>query len=730
MAILEHVRSLEYFAALDWPGTSQADPERRRLIGELQSRIDSYYNWILMTNRLARWRVAYNTNYGQRGQHSSNFVTAGGEKGELSFLMSNEYRNLVQHTMVMATQSRTALETVATNTDSKSKSQSYVAKGLVEYYRRDGKIDANAYQAGETALVLDTGWVFNEWDIMMGMEVAADMDSGELLRQGDIKTRARTPLDVVFDVLKIDPLLQDWRMVRDPVNKYDLAAQHPEIAQELISLQRDLTQDALFRFGDIVNYQVGINSDDIDVWTFYHRRSPALPQGRMVQFTDRYCLFDGPIPYRRLPGNRICPSEQILSALGYSNANDLLGLQDVLDALVSSAVTNMTSLGVNNIWCEDPSNLDFEQLAQGMNLLGGGGSKKPEVLMLNRLPPEWQSLSEFVIQRMSSYMGMNQVARGNVEGKDFSGAAMALLQSMAIQFNSGFTRSLNKLTEDNGNDIIMMTQDFASEKRLGMIIGEHNRYMMKEYSGADIDQIQRTYCRQSNPLKDTTAGRLTIVQEASKTEGGLSKAEFAEILDTGNTDCLLEQGRNARLAIDQENEALMEGQIPPVVFCENHPAHIAKHAEIITSPDDKADPALIERVRQHVQMHLQTWQMTEPSILMAFNIPPYPQPMLAVPPPGAPVGQNAAPGPGVGGPPDAKGGKPAKPQAGPQLPPGPPPPPQVPPMLGAPTGMPQQQSPQQLPPGVNGPSLPINPLSGQRWNPQTGGLPGNAAALG
>lgn len=682
---------MEYFAALP----------QDQLAGELKARIDGYYNWVLMSGRLARWRIAYNTYYGQRGQHNSSFVSAGGEKGELSFLMSNEYRNLVQHLLVMVKQSRTALETVCTNTDSKSKSQSYVAKGLIEYFRRDGGIDTNSYNASEISLIMDSAWVFNEWDLTKGEEMATDPDTQAPARQGNLGSRARTPLDVIIDYTKLDGSSEhDWRIVRDPVNKFHLAAQFPEHAEDITGLGRDLTQDALFRFGDIVNYTGSDQSPDIDRFTFFHRRSPALPQGRMVQMVGNdIFLFDGPIPYRKLPGNRIAPAEQILSPLGYSNMNDLLGLQDCMDAMISAAVTNMTTTGFNNIWVKPNPNFDFDQLAQGMNLIES--DEKPEVLILNKLPPEWFSLANFIIARMEAISGVNSVARGNTEGKDFSGAAMALLQSMAIQFNNGFVRAVNKLDEDNGNDIIQLTQDFAKEPVLGMIIGQNNQYMMQEYSGKDVAQIQRVYCRQSNPLKDTTAGRITILQEAAKTEGGLTKAQFAEILDTGNTDCLLEKDRNMKLTVDQENEALIRGEVPPVLPSDNPIIHLDGHRALFASPEARKDPGLIERAMAHEQQHLKVWQTTDPNILRAYGIPPFMMP----PPPMGPDGKPLPPGgpppgaPGPGGPHGSGAPKGPKPGAAAET-----------------VGAPGQPAPA-------GPHMPQNPLSGQEWNPESGGLP-------
>lgn len=678
---------MEYFAAVP----------KDRLIGELNARRDAYYNWILVTGRLARWRIAYNTYYGQRGQHNSSFVTAGGDKGELSFLMSNEYRNLVRHLLVMTMQSRPSLETVSINTDAQSKASSYVAKGLIEYYRRDGKIDDNTYAAAEIALINDTGWVFNEWDKSLGQNAGADPSTGTIVRQGDIKSRARTPLDVVIDFTKLDHHNHDWRMVRDAVNKFDLAAQYPEKADKITSITRDSVSDSIFRFGELALFYTGDTSPDIDMWTFYHRKSPSMPRGRMVQMVDDIILYDGPIPYRRLPGNRICPSEMILSAMGYSDTNDLLGLQDVMDALISSGVTNMTTCGVNNVWTKPSPNFDFEQLAQGFNLIES--DERPEVLQMNKLTPEWFSLVNFIVGRMEAISGVNSVARGNTQQQDLSGAAMALLQSMSIQFNTGLVKSVNKMVEDNGNDIIMLTQDFANEPKMGMIIGEKNKYMMKEYSGKDLAGIQRVYCRQSNPMKDTTSGRLTIIQEAAKTQGGLTKPEFAEILDTGNTDCLLEAGRNAKLSIDQENEALIRGEVPPVLFNDFHPNHIGidGHGSILLSPESRKDPELLARVKQHMEDHLRVWQATDLNILRAYGIPPY------IPP--APPANL----PGVAGQPTGAG---LPPQGRAPVPPGGPAAAVNSPLGGAPE--------------VNQPGLPKNPLSGKQWNPETGGLPQGA----
>ena len=111
---------------------------------------------------------------------------------------------------------------------------------------------------------------------------------------------------------------------------------------------------------------------------------------------------------------------------------------------------------------------------------------------------------------------------------------------------------------------------------------------------------------------------------------------------------------------------------------------------MFASPEDRADPKLIERARAHINEHIVVWQNTDPNILAALGIPPMVAPMMG--PGGQPMG---------GDPLGAMTNSPAGPAqtAGGEA-------------LEAPLGV--------EPP--SGPRQPQNPLTGEQWNPDTGGL--------
>jgi hypothetical protein len=81
----------------------------------------------------------------------------------------------------------------------------------------------------------------------------------------------------------------------------------------------------------------------IYVYEFYHKPTPALPQGRMTIYASGTCVFeDGENPYGQIPG-RFLKFEQIIgTGLGYPMLSNLLPVQELLDHSfsASSAPTN------------------------------------------------------------------------------------------------------------------------------------------------------------------------------------------------------------------------------------------------------------------------------------------------------------------------------------------------------------------------------------------------------
>jgi selenophosphate synthase len=68
-------------------------------------------------------------------------VRSGGKAGNLSMIKVNHYRNLGQHLVQLTTAQKPAPQPIATNTDAKSQKQVTLAKGILDYYSREKRVD-------------------------------------------------------------------------------------------------------------------------------------------------------------------------------------------------------------------------------------------------------------------------------------------------------------------------------------------------------------------------------------------------------------------------------------------------------------------------------------------------------------------------------------------------------------------------------------------------------------
>ena len=124
-----------------------------------------------------------------------------------------------------------------------------------------------------------------------------------------------------------------------------------------------------------------------------------------------------------------------------------------------------------------------------VKLEGNSQAGKPEAMNFTQTPAEVFRFIEMLKSEMETISGVNSVARGNPEASLKSGTALALVQSMALQFISGLQQQYVQLVEDVGTGLISMLRDFAQVPRIAMIAGKANQsYIAEEFSGDDLSQ--------------------------------------------------------------------------------------------------------------------------------------------------------------------------------------------------------------------------------------------------
>ncbi len=546
----------------------------------------SFYNTLqsnmYLDTLVKMWRY-YHGIFNDQLNNGYHEITFGGQEGELAQLPVNHFRNIAEHIKNMILSDRPTMETRSINTDAKSLSQTYLAEGILDYYMREKKLEDYIQRCTEMAIVLGSSYLRMEWNATAGETYDVDPETGESAQMGEMEFTTLSPFDVVFDGTK-EYWSNEWLIVRSYQNRFSLAAKYPELKEKILGLATKSDAN-IYRLSVFSNDQ----TDDIPVYEFFHKRTPALPEGRYTMFlSDDIIPLDLPLPYREIPIYRIAAGEYMGTPYGYSPMFDLYPLQEAINATNSTILTNQSAFGVQNLFVERGSDIDINSLEGALNIIIG--NKPPIPLQMTATPKEVFDYLEKLERDMETISGISSVTRGNPESSLKSGTALALVQSMSIQFISGLQKNYVKFVEAVGTSLISILKDFAKTPQTIAVVGKDNQYMLKDFTGDDISSINRVIVSMGNPLskclkKDTPVlmfdGSIKMVQDIKNGElvmGPDSKKRTVKYVTVG-----IEQMYDIHSS-SEKNEFLYgcnESHILSLSYCSSDERYGLKQYEII-----------------------------------------------------------------------------------------------------------------------------------------------------
>jgi hypothetical protein len=638
------VAHYEYFAA--------ARPED---IGdELSKKVDSYYSYLTSASIVNLWRRSYYAYYGLLsdssltgfGLFAVGTIRAGGLLGEIASIKVNHLRNLLQHILVMTTQDRPALKCRSINSDSQNLSNAYLGDGIIDYYMRYAGIEKKYRDAVELALIFGEAHILIDWDEHLGEDYLA-VPGQRPIKTGDLYCKIYNPFDVLRDTTSTNNE-HNWWIVHDVSNRYDLAARYPHAANELLTISTDHESPRRFIDPTKIIPAAGIGtkeSDLVDNYTFYHARTDAMPLGRKTKLLQGgTILSDEPLRTKKVPMMRIATSNIQGTTFGYTVAFDLLGIQETIDKLTSSVVTNQLSNGIQNFWQPMGNQLTTIEIAGGLNLMES--AVKPEVLQLCATPAELFKFIPDLITTMETLTSVGAVNRGEAPENLKSGTALAFMATTAISFNSGLQNSYNECLEEGANTAIQILRDRLPTDKTIAIAGKFERPMTKTFNAKSLQGIEGIYCEIESPMMRTMAGKIQIAQDMLQNGLIANKQEYLTFINTGSDDPLYERDMTQAMCIKSENEDMQDGKPVLAIMSDNHPQHILEHMSLLDSSDARRNAQLVQAVIAHCEQHeAMEWQLqtSNPMLLAIYGRQPLPPPFA--PPPAPQLGPGQQPPP-------------------------------------------------------------------------------------
>lgn len=664
----------------------------------LVEEVEKFYRFLLASGMFNRFYDCHLNYHGisPKTSATSHQLNRGGKSGQLSMMKVNHFRNLGQHLLQLTTSQKPAPQPIATNTDAKTQEQVVIAKGILEYYSREKRIERILRNAAEHAVVYSEGYVLTEWNPSLGDEIGKDNNS--VIRNGDIDCSNILPVDLIKDSSKDSYRELDWVIVRRWKNKYETAAKYAvnredaingnetndEVVNDILASDAKSIYDRTRLGISYGGWKSGLLEDslDIPVFEFYHKKSPAVPAGRKVVFLQSgTVLYDGPLGVNGVPVRRIAPGDLVGSPYGYTPMFDLLVLQEAIDALYSAVTTNQITFGVQMIMAMKGGDIDFKQLARGLSFIEyATPDNKPEPLNLTHTPAEIFAFIKQLEQCMETLSGVNATVRGNPETSLKSGSALALVQSQAIQFSNGLQQSYAQLVEDVYTDMLNNFKSFANDMRTITIVGKHNRSMIKSFNKDSISDVNRVVVDVAPAISQVAGGRMEMANNLLQ-QGMIKRPEeYIAVFTTGKLDPMIEGDVSELINIRSENEAMADGQPVFALPIDPHSLHIREHRCVAASPEVRNNPEIVQALSNHILEHVQF--LADPALanlMMVIGEQPLMNAMM-------PIEQQ-------------NGGTPPKGEGQPQ---------------GAPDLNENPTQPE--------PDYPTNPQTGDKWDPSTGGV--------
>lgn len=569
------------------------------------TRSSSYFAWCRKA-----WKLYYNLSFSENEYEIG--TVALGDNGELVGVNVGHLRNLIQHRLNLTTKERPALRCRAVNADLESQRQTELGQGLVDYYLRTTKAEQYLHNAVEQSLIFAEGFLVQTWNPNAGADTDGDPNQERVIREGDLHYENATPWNVVRDLGVTDWEDHKWIAVRGHRNKYELAAEFPEFQDAILSAPQ-WTEIPLEEGSQPFAEQNYLQeTDEVEIIQFWHKDMDCLPGGRYTLVCGKEALLDLDMDLQDLPVHRCLASVMLLTPFGYAPAWDLIAVQELINSTVSAIASNQDAFANQKVYGGPPGNdVTVEEISENFSVIRA--EVKPEGIDFLQPQPEVFKFLETLTQTGEYLAGVDSITRGQPQYETTSGAYAALLAAQSASFAGTLIRSYHSLIETVGTSMLRILKTYATSERVTTIAGKHNKIYQKHWTSDDLAAIDRVVVEITNPMLNTTAGKLQYAQMAVETGLVKDMDKLLEVFMTGQTDSLLEGERAQLSATREENELAIEGQeIPPPIPEDNHVLHLKEHAALFGSSEARQNPALRAAIQPHMMEHLQLF-LTDPN---------------------------------------------------------------------------------------------------------------------
>lgn len=538
------------------------------------------------------------------------YSVIGSDRSDTSLNVSEEGDSVEMHVPVarsdtrklisIATRQRLNFKAQAESTDYSTKNASVIADALALDYLNDPDIDLNGVREKllELAIVTGSSFILNQWDQEKSRPIFRVLPCWMTTYN--------------FNAENFDNL--DWFVAHYFVNRYSLAEQYPDKRDEIINYRADRSSinPWSINFG-ILDY----SDDDLLISEFYHKSTPALPEGRYIKFVNTLGLEDMPNPFlnkdgfAEIPVSPVFPETIQPYLLGYPKFSDFLPLQEMTDHQFSTMASIFSNLGTPAILNPRGSTMNasnmsgFKVISYSPQMGDGLRGAKPELLELCKLPSNLFESIQMMQQFQQRISNVNGVLQGMLPPGVTAASAIATLSANAVEFVEPLALSVHKALESSMMRAIIHTSMWMEEKKVVQIAGPNNVTASMTFTGDDLKGLKRVNLLTQNPLTLFAGGRQKIAEDYMRVGLIDSPEKYDAVMVYGSVKPIQEKRMTKESLTCYENQQMRNGKPVRALATDDHAFHISEHALMYNDPDIRVRPEILRMVDDHIQSHLQ-----------------------------------------------------------------------------------------------------------------------------
>jgi hypothetical protein len=606
-------------------------------VSAIAAKEEAYFESARNRGLLSMWLVAYAAHHGLTPDDLRDFTTqtigfTGNELEQLRFHL-NLVRPYIRHQTSLALGEPAAFKALVSNSDHRSLAKSALTDKIINaLYKRYSAI--YDMEAAESDGAFGAGGTHYRWDFLGGDDMRVprelQLDDGSTTEHYTIEKSGEPIVTLVYPWTCIQETRvsgeHQWRLVREIDSRWNLIANFPAHKEELLAATTSYDR---YDFGTLFRLEELYYSsrDQLTVKHFYHRRCAAVPEGRYVMMVNDIILWDGPCPRKRgLPVAMMQSGKFIESTFGYADAWDLIAITQALNQVNSDEMQNYATFGRQSVAIEKGTEVTIDAIAQGTAFYVPPGAQMPRAVQLAAVPATLPDLKAYLHKMLDTVSGQNAASRGDPDPNVRSGEMNALLDSIAIRYQSFRQDAARRFRIEGATIILDLITRYGETPFLVDIAGIEQRSYVAEFTKEDLSGVQRVDVDQVSPIMQSSSGRLQVVTTLRDLQPE-DRAAAYEMVTTGNTTRWLKTENSCEMLIRKENELLVTGEFPVFVSqgddpYKHWPLHFAMREQLLSA--DVPDNQAIARINAHLQEHTQQHLAASPLVCDYMGIKPPP----------------------------------------------------------------------------------------------------------